>query len=72
MSKPVKDMFYKKLKTYKAKDLHPNCEVVKKKKVDMAVKEINNILFECTWDFKNIQRQVRWSLEKLVGKEQEK
>ena len=65
------NMFYKKLKTYKAKDLHPDCEVIKKKKLDMAVKEINHILFECTWDFKNIQRQVRWALEKLVGKEQE-
>lgn len=72
MPKPVKDMFYKKLKTYKAKDLHPDCEVIKKKKLDMAVKEINNILFECTWDFKNIQRQVRWALEKLVGKEQDR
>ena len=65
----LKVMFYKKLKTYKAKDLHPDCEVIKKKKLEKAVREIDKILFECTWDFKNIQRQVRWALEKLVDKE---
>ena len=30
-------MFYKKLKTYKAKDLHPDCEVIKKKKLGDTV-----------------------------------
>ena len=68
----IDDMFYKKLKTYKAKDLHPDCEVIKKKKLEKAVKEINNILFECTYDFRSIQREVHWALEKLVGKEKDK
>ena len=68
MPKPVKDMFYTKLKTYKAKDLHPNCEVVKKKKVDMAVKEINRILFDYKWDLEQIMSRVSRSLAKLTAK----
>ena len=66
------NMFYTKLKTYKAKDLHPDCEVIKKKKLEKAVKEINNTLRRCTGDFRSIQRDVRWALEKLVGKENAK
>ncbi len=61
------NMFYNKLKTYKAKDLHPNCEVVKKKKLAMAIKEINNALFECQWDLKRIRDTVSSSLSKLLG-----
>ena len=68
----IDNMFYKKLKTYKAKDLHPDCEVIKKKKLEKAVKEINKTIRRCTWDFRSIQRDVQWALEKLVGKEKEK
>jgi hypothetical protein len=68
MPTPVKVMFYTKLKTYKAKDLHPNCEVVKKKKVDKAVKEINRILFDYKWDLEQIMSRVSRSLSKLTAK----
>lgn len=61
------NMFYKKLKTYKAKDLHPNCEVVKKKKLAMAIKEINNALFNYKWDLKHIRDSVSRSLANLLG-----
>lgn len=61
------NMFYNKLKTYKAKDLHPDCEVVKKKKLAMAIKEINNALFECKWDLKRIKDTVSRSLANLLG-----
>ena len=61
------NMFYHKLKTYKAKDLHPNCEVVKKKKLAMAIKEIHNALFECQWDLKRIKDTVNSALVKLLG-----
>lgn len=68
MPKSVNNMFYTKLKTYKAKDLHPNCEVVKKKKVDKAVKEINRILFDYKWDLEQIMSRVSRSLAKLTAK----
>ena len=64
----VERLFHKKLKTYKAKDLHPNCEVVKKKKVDIAVKEINRILFDYKWDLEQIMSRVSRSLAKLTEK----
>ena len=67
MPTPVKNMFYTKLKTYKAKDLHPNCEVVKKKKLDKAVKEINRILFDYKWDLEQIKSRVSRSLSKLTA-----
>lgn len=61
------NMFYNKLKTYKAKDLHPDCEVVKKKKLVMAIKEINNALYNCKWDLKRIRDTVTSSLATLLG-----
>jgi hypothetical protein len=61
------NMFYNKLKTYKAKDLHPDCEVVKKKKLAMAIKEINNALYNCRWDLNRIKDAVNRSLSDLLG-----
>lgn len=61
------NMFYRKLKTYKAKDLHPNCEVVKKKKLAMAIKEINHAMLDYWWDLKRIRKAVNSSLAKLLG-----
>ena len=61
------NMFYRKLKTYKAKDLHPNCEVVKKKKLAMAIKEINHAMLDYWWDLKRIRDSVSRSLAKLLG-----
>jgi hypothetical protein len=61
------NMFYNKLKTYKAKDLHPNCEVVKKKKLAMAIKEINHAMVDYWWDLKHIRDSISRSLAKLLG-----
>ena len=61
------NMFYNKLKTYKAKDLHPDCEVIKKKKLRIALREIHNALFECQWDLKRIKDTVNSALVKLLG-----
>jgi len=61
------NMFYRKLKTYKAKDLHPNCEVVKKKKLAMAIKEINHAMVDYWWDLKHIRDSISRSLAKLLG-----
>lgn len=50
----LKNMFYNKLKTYKAGKLHPDCEVVKKKKFDMAIKEIEKLLKSCRGDVRMV------------------
>ena len=45
----TKNLFISHLKTYKAKDMHPDCAVVKRKKLDMGIKEIENLLWTMDW-----------------------
>lgn len=59
------DPFYKKLKTYKAKDLHPDCEVVKKKKLVKAVKEIENLIRCYRSDLRLLNHSITRSLKKV-------
>lgn len=45
----TRNLFVNHLKTYKAKDLHSDCAVVKRKKVDMAIREIENLVWLFRW-----------------------